>query len=102
MLRIVEATVDRGWDGVDFDDECNMNTERVIEAMKRLKEARKETSLGFIAGYSYNHPNTENGKSSTRKSEKSSCQASAIALFITAMPQRCGAMTIFSPMSSRH
>ena len=44
MLRIVEATVDRGWDGVDFDDECNMNTERVIEAMKRLKEARKETS----------------------------------------------------------
>ena len=41
MLRIVEATVDRGWDGVDFDDECNMNTERVIEAMKRLKEARK-------------------------------------------------------------
>ena len=101
MLRIVEATVDRGWDGVDFDDECNMNTERVIEAMKRLKRPERDQP-GFYAGYSYNHPNTENGKSSTRKSEKSSCQASAIALFITAMPQRCGAMTIFSPMSSRH
>lgn len=102
VLRIVEATVDRGWDGVDFDDECNMNTERVIEAMKRLKEARKETSLVLLPAIPTIIPIRKMVKSSTRKSEKSSCQASAIALFITAMPQRCGAMTIFSPMSSRH
>ncbi|HAT5001564.1 hypothetical protein [Serratia marcescens] len=70
VLRIVAATVDRGWDGVDFDDECNMNTERVIEAMKRLKEAGKETSFGFIAGYSYNHPNTENGNKLNEKVRK--------------------------------
>lgn len=34
------------------------------------KEARKETSLGFIAGYSYNHPNTENGKKLNEKVRK--------------------------------
>ncbi|VEB97522.1 Uncharacterised protein [Cedecea lapagei] len=62
VLRIAEATKSRGWDGVDFDDECNMNTDLVIETMKHLKGDAKETSFGFIAGYSYNHPATDTGK----------------------------------------
>ena len=62
VLRIAEATKSRGWDGVDFDDECNMNIDLVIEAMKQLKNCQKDTSYGFIAGYSYNHPATDNGK----------------------------------------
>ncbi len=61
VARIVAATRIRGWDGVDFDDECNMNTGRVIETMKLLQCEGKETSFGFIAGYSYNHPDTGNG-----------------------------------------
>lgn len=62
VVRIVEATKNRGWEGVDFDDECNMNTELVIEAMKQLNKYQKETSFGFISGYTYNHPATDNGK----------------------------------------
>lgn len=61
VLKIAEATKSRGWDGVDFDDECNMNIDLVIEAMKELKKCQKETSFGFISGYAYNHPATKNG-----------------------------------------
>lgn len=60
--RIVSATKNKSWDGVDFDDECNMNVPFVIEAMKQLKQKQKETSFGFISGYSYNHPSTADGK----------------------------------------
>lgn len=62
VSRIISATLNKNWDGVDFDDECNMNITLIIETMKKLKENGKETSFGFIAGYSYNHPNTEAGK----------------------------------------
>ncbi|MFC7510096.1 hypothetical protein ACFQUX_29670 [Pantoea stewartii] len=48
VLRIAEATKSRGWDGVDFDDECNMNTGLVIEAMKQLKNARKKPVLVLL------------------------------------------------------
>lgn len=61
VLRIAEATKSRGWDGVDFDDECNMNIDLVVKTMKQLKYCQKETSFGFIAGYSYNHPQTKTG-----------------------------------------
>ena len=67
VLRIAEATKSRGWDGVDFDDECNMNISLVIETMKQLKKCQKETSFGFISGYSYNHPATDNGKKLNEK-----------------------------------
>jgi hypothetical protein len=48
VLRIVEATKSRCWDGVDFDDECNMNTGLVIKAMKQLKNARKKPVLVLL------------------------------------------------------
>lgn len=67
VLRIAEATKSGGWDGVDFDDECNMNIELVIEAMSELKKCQKETSFGFISGYSYNHPTTSNGTKLNQK-----------------------------------
>ncbi|MFS1538314.1 MAG: hypothetical protein ACL7BU_06015 [Candidatus Phlomobacter fragariae] len=67
VSRIISATINKNWDGVDFDDECNMNITFIIETMKKLKENNKETSFGFIAGYSYNHPNTEKGKKITDK-----------------------------------
>ncbi|ANS43092.1 hypothetical protein [Serratia inhibens] len=70
VSRIAEATKSQGWDGVDFDDECNMNMDLVIEAMKLLKNCQKETSLGFIAGYSYNHPETSTGVSLNEKIKK--------------------------------
>ncbi|MCG7389253.1 hypothetical protein [Pantoea sp. ACRSB] len=66
-LRIAEATKSRGWDGVDFDDECNMNIDLVIEAMEHLKKCQKETSFGFTAGYAYNHPETNNGNLLNKK-----------------------------------
>lgn len=62
ISRIVSATLNKNWDGVDFDDECNMNICLVIETMKQLKQNDKETSFGFIAGYTYNHPSSKSGK----------------------------------------
>lgn len=70
VLRIVEATKSRGWDGIDFDDECNMNIDFIIDAMKKLKTCQKETSFGFIAGYAYNHPETSNGSIINSKIKK--------------------------------
>ncbi|VEA65959.1 Uncharacterised protein [Serratia plymuthica] len=70
VLRIAEATKSQGWDGVDFDDECNMNIDLVVDAMKQLKTCQKETSFGFISGYSYNHPETINGANLNDKVKK--------------------------------
>lgn len=70
VLRIVEATKSRGWDGIDFDDECNMNIDRVIDAMTLLKKCQKETSYGFTAGYAWNHPESANGKHLNEKVTK--------------------------------
>ncbi|WP_224770948.1 hypothetical protein [Pseudomonas sp. FEN] len=58
---IVNATLDKGWDGVDFDDECQMNIPNVITAMRILKRQGKQTRFGFISGYTYNTPTSSNG-----------------------------------------
>ncbi|THB82038.1 hypothetical protein E1N66_23130 [Pantoea allii] len=67
VLRIVEATKSRGWDGIDFDDECNMNIDLIVEAMKDLKICKKDTSFGFVAGYAYNHPEQSIGALISKK-----------------------------------
>ena len=59
---IVNATLDNDWDGVDFDDECQMNIPNVIKTMEVLKQHGKQTSFGFISGYSYNTPTSCAGK----------------------------------------
>lgn len=67
VSRIVKATKSQNWDGVDFDDECNMNIDLVITTMKRLKKCHKQNSYGFIAGYAYNHPDTQPGAKVNQK-----------------------------------
>lgn len=67
---IVNATLSKGWDGVDFDDECSMDTDRIIEAMSLLKQAGKETSYTFIGGATYNTPNTPSGEKLNAKVRK--------------------------------
>jgi hypothetical protein len=62
VQRIVDVTLANDWDGVDFDDECSMDIDRVTQAMEKLKQQGKRTSYGFIAGYTYNRPSTESGK----------------------------------------
>lgn len=52
--KIVQATELQQWAGVDFDDECNMNTERIITTMRTLKP--KQSSYTFLAGWAYNNP----------------------------------------------
>lgn len=70
VQRIIDVTVGQQWDGVDFDDECNMDIDRLIQAMAGLKAVNKQTSYGFISGYSYNHPESETGKKLTEKVNK--------------------------------
>ena len=48
------ATRNLGWSGVDFDDECNMNTGNIALAMQKL--AGLQTSYTFLAGWNYNNP----------------------------------------------
>lgn len=51
------ATRDMGWAGVDFDDECKMNTGNIVLAMQKM--AGLETSYTFLAGWDYNNPTDE-------------------------------------------
>lgn len=67
IQAILDATQAGNWDGVDFDDECNMNIDRVINAMDRLKQLGKQTSYGFIAGYTYSKPQTNSGSALNQK-----------------------------------
>ncbi|WP_095079039.1 hypothetical protein [Pseudomonas sp. Irchel s3h17] len=67
VQAILDATAAGGWDGVDFDDECNMNIDLVIDAMGQLKQQGKQTSYGFIAGYSYCAPTTTSGSALNAK-----------------------------------
>ena len=59
--KIVDSTVTMDWSGVDFDDECEMNIDNLLVAMKRLKP--RQISYSFIAGWNYNNPTkSEAGK----------------------------------------
>ncbi|XP_018333975.1 uncharacterized protein LOC108743061 isoform X2 [Agrilus planipennis] len=63
VSQIVQMTLQNGWDGVDFDDECGMNIDNVIAAMQGLKKNGKQTSYGFISGWGYNNPEkNDNGQ----------------------------------------
>lgn len=50
MQEIVEGTHANQWAGVDFDDECNMNTANIVKTMQQLKEIRAQSSYTFVAG----------------------------------------------------
>ena len=53
---IVGATGRGNWAGVDFDDECSMNVNMLLETMSQLKSLNKECSYTFLAGWDYNNP----------------------------------------------
>lgn len=54
---ILSATKSMGWDGIDVDDESDMDISNVIATMKGLKEQGKQSSYTFLAGWDYNNPN---------------------------------------------
>ena len=56
--QIVECTIDKQWQGVDVDDECNMDINNIVTMMQQLKSrnANLTTSYTFLAGWDYNNP----------------------------------------------
>lgn len=59
------VTASAAWAGVDVDDECAMNTGQITAAMSALKQAGKDTSYTFIAGWAYNNPDASGGDPAT-------------------------------------
>jgi hypothetical protein len=84
ITAIVDATVNNKWAGVDFDDECKMNTDNIIETMKQLKNNGKETSYTFIAGWDYN--NQESSQAIVQKvAESGFCDRFILMCYAAAM-----------------
>ncbi|WP_298769343.1 hypothetical protein [uncultured Shewanella sp.] len=60
--KIVSATTENKWAGVDFDDECQMNIPQIINTMSQLKTSdTKQSSYTFLAGWDYNNPAGNSG-----------------------------------------
>lgn len=69
--KIVSATNKHGWNGLDVDNESNMNIENIIETMRPIKENGRETSYTFLAGSAYNNPSSsEFGKTTNDNIQK--------------------------------
>ncbi|CAG36643.1 hypothetical protein [Desulfotalea psychrophila] len=64
---IISATTSQDWAGVDVDNESEMNIDNVINMMSSLKKSDRETSYTFIAGWDYNHPESEPGATINRE-----------------------------------
>ena len=60
VQEIVSVTKDQGWAGVDFDDECSMDIDNLIETMQQLKPL--QTSYTFLAGADYCYPRSSSGQ----------------------------------------
>lgn len=58
VQRIVDCAEQKAWAGVDFDDECHMNINNIIDTMQRLRPL--QTSYTFLAGWDYNNPSASN------------------------------------------
>lgn len=64
---IISATDTQGWDGIDVDDESDMNIDNIIATMKQAKQEEKETSYTFLAGWNYNNPNASSSGTATNE-----------------------------------
>jgi hypothetical protein len=84
IADIVDATVNNGWAGVDFDDECSMNIANIIATMKQLKAAGKETSYTFLAGWDYNN-NTASQDIVKQVADSGYCDRFVLMCYATAM-----------------
>lgn len=60
---IVNACTGNHWAGVDFDDECGMNTDGVGTTIKQLASAAPAlgSSYTFLAGWAFNNPDADPG-----------------------------------------
>ncbi len=55
IQAIVDATTSRNWDGVDIDNESDMNISNLVQTTIELKNAAKDSSYTFLAGWTYNN-----------------------------------------------
>ena len=63
---IIQATGEKGWDGIDFDDESEMNLEKIIRIMG--SSTIEESGYTFLAGHDYNNPRgSERGRVTNTK-----------------------------------
>jgi len=67
IQAIISATDTQDWDGIDVDDESNMDINNIIATMKQLKQEQKETSYTFRAGWNYNNQNASSAGATTNK-----------------------------------
>ncbi|WP_394391699.1 hypothetical protein [Shewanella woodyi] len=81
---ITECTKKHYWDGVDFDDESQMNISHVIETMRLLKVQcpSKQSSYTFLAGWNYNNPQQSTAGQATNRKVQSIAQADCTNRFI--------------------
>ncbi|WP_028773770.1 hypothetical protein [Shewanella waksmanii] len=78
--QIVQCTKNHYWDGVDFDDESNMNIAMVIDTMQQLTP--KQSSYTFSAGWDYNNPNSSTLGAATNQAVKNIAAANCTNRFI--------------------
>lgn len=86
IKAILNATDSKGWGGVDFDDECDMNTDNIILAMGNLAQS----SYTFLAGSAYNNPNTSSSGQTTNEkvaavAKSGRCDRFVLMCYATAM-----------------
>ncbi len=87
---IINAAKTNGWDGVDFDDECNMNIDNLVLTINELKALTKQTSYTFIGGWAYNNPNASSSGQAINEAvkqiaESNSCDRFVLMCYATAM-----------------
>ena len=52
--KIVVATTENYWDGIDIDNECSMDIGNIIKLLNMLSQL--STSYTFLGGWDFNHP----------------------------------------------
>ncbi|WP_394204171.1 hypothetical protein [Shewanella waksmanii] len=80
ITQIVQCTKNHYWDGVDFDDESQMNIAMVIDTMQQL--APKQSSYTFSAGWDYNNSSSSAVGEATNQAVKNIAAANCANRFI--------------------
>ncbi|ABC30185.1 conserved hypothetical protein [Hahella chejuensis KCTC 2396] len=81
VSAIVNATQTKNWAGVDFDDECYMNVDMLVETMSKLKSLNKECSYTFLAGWDYNNPSASSEGTKINQAVQTIAQSGAVNRF---------------------
>ncbi len=76
VVKIKPVTTVKGHRaGVDFDDECSMNVNMLLETMSQLKSLNKECSYTFLAGWDYNNPSASSSGPKINQAVKTIAQS---------------------------